>query len=421
MRRELLEQDPDLYRFIESLSEKENVIDCEVQAVARNVVGLARGEGAEEKALKIYEEANEEYGHRPELMDALASSYLASKDYAKAKEMHGQLIKEFPDEVTGYVGLANDCFYIDRDEAKAIHLLENSAKKFPNAADVFWKLGEISYFAGDIDRMQKSPRHALSLEPNPDFYLSETYYFYLAKGSIAKENYTEAEKLLNIRLKEPDADNPLLRAELALLLLRMGREKEGEEHLNQALESARWFPRPSEVKALYLMRQGKTKEARDMLEKVVKNFPEEIGAKVELALLIMEAEPDNARKLLDEGLKIAASKEPADRTLQMRFMEGRISESRLQTAFGKLLERAGESGQAIEHQQKAWDIFKYNYASAVSLVGLYKKAGRDEDAKKAYEKLRSIAPPEKYLKKCEELLKGEKAKLASFVQYELYI
>ncbi len=421
VRKELLERDPDLYHFIESLSEKKKAIDCEVQAVARKVIGYVIGEGAEGKALKIYEEASAEYGRRPELMDALASSYLARKEYAKAKEIREQLMKEFPDEVSGYVGLANDYFYIDRDEAKAVRLLEESAKKFPNAAEIFWKLGEISYFAGDIDRMEKSLRYALSLDPNPDFYLSETYYFYLAKGLIEKEDYTEAEKLLNLRLKELDADNPLLRAELALVLLQTGREKEGEEHLNQALESARWFPRPSEVKALYLIRQGKTKEARDMLEKAVKNFPEEIEAKVDLARLIMETEPDNARKLLDEGLKIAASKEPADRTLKMRFMEGRISESRLHTAYGELLERAGESAKAIEHHQKAWDLFKYNYDSAVSLVGLYKKTHRDEDAKKAYEKLKSINPPEKYLKKCEELLKEEKAKLVRFVQYELSI
>lgn len=268
--------------------------------------------------------------------------------------------------------------------------------------------------------MDKSLRHALSIDPYPDPYAAANPYFYLAKSLIEKEDYAEAEKLLNLNPKELATDNPQLKAELALALLQTGKEKEGEEHLNQALRSARWYPRPLEVKALYSERQGKTKEVRDMLEKAVKNFPTKIEAKVLLAQLIMESEPDNAEKLLDEGLSIAAKKEPIEAGMQMKFMEGKINESRLHRAYGELLENAGEMAKAIEHHQKAWNIIKYNYASAVSLVKLHKQPGRDEKAEKTYEKLKSLNPPEKYLKQCEELLKEEKKEQVYLIKVTHY-
>jgi len=357
-----------------------------------------RGKGGMEKALKFYEEAIGQYGRRPEFFEAIAEIYKANKEYAKVKEIHEQIIKEFPDDVTGVVDLADDYFYLDRDESKAIRLLENSAGAHPDAVELFLKLGELCYYAGDVERMEKSLRHALSLDPFPDPYSATSPYYYLAKGLIEKEEYEEAEKLIDFGLKELEPNNPQMRAELAFIFFEKGREKEGLKHIDKALEAAWGLPHPTEIKALYLTRQGEIKFARASLEGLVKKIPERIECRVQLARLIMESEPDKARRLLDEGLKIASKKGPIEMMTRARWMEGKIAESRLHTAYGDLLEKTGEIELAIEHHKKAWDLFKYNYPSAVSLVRLYRKSGRDEEAEKAYEKLRSLSPPERYLK-----------------------
>ncbi len=81
MRSELLERDPELYRFIESLNDKDNYLECEIQAVIQKGQSLLKQEeGGREKALKLYEEAVAEYGRRPELLAAIAKIREAKKE-----------------------------------------------------------------------------------------------------------------------------------------------------------------------------------------------------------------------------------------------------------------------------------------------------------------------------------------------------
>jgi tetratricopeptide (TPR) repeat protein len=165
------------------------------------------------------------------------------------------------------------------------------------------------------------------------------------------------------------------------------------------------------VQALYLARHGKEEEAGEILEKLIKRFPGRIETKLQLARLVMASDPEKARALLDEGLKTASSDEPLDR--RMAFfagIPGQILSSRLHTAYGDLLEKEGNTEEAILHHRKAWDLFQYNYASAVSLVKLYKESGKKKKAKKAFKELRTLDPPNSYIEECEKILQSRKKK-----------
>ena len=172
-----------------------------------------------------------------------------------------------------------------------------------------------------------------------------------------------------------------------------------------------------EMQALYLASQGKEYDARGILEKLAKRFPGRIETKIQLARMVMESDPEKARSLLDEGLKTASSDEPLDRRMAFYVgIPGQILSSRLHSAYGKLREKEGNTEEAIVHHQKAWDLFQYNYASAVSLVRLYKESGKKKKAKKAFQELKTLDPPKSYIEECEEILKSRRQKKSPAVK-----
>jgi tetratricopeptide (TPR) repeat protein len=130
--------------------------------------------------------------------------------------------------------------------------------------------------------------------------------------------------------------------------------------------------------------------------------------------MVMASNPEKARTLLDEGLKTASSDEPLDRRMAFYAgIPGQILASRLHTAYGNLLEKEGNSKEAIAHHRKAWDLFQYSYSSAVSLVKLYKESGKKKKAKKTFQELKTLDPPNAYIAECETILKSRKKKKSS--------
>ena len=412
-RRELLEKDLDLYNFIESLDSLESYVGSEILGFIRKTNSTFRREG-KEKTIKAYEEALEQYGSHPELLGAMADIYRDVKEYDKAKEMHQRIIHEFPEHAAGYLGLTDDYLFFERDITAAIALLEDQVKAQPDAVNILTSLGQLYYLAGDLDRMEKVMKRALSIDPFPDPYSGSDPYYYLSQGFIDRENYAEAENLLRFSMDEIDKNNPLALAELAFISLRTGKEEEGQELLEQALELGQRLPRVQEVQALYLVSQGKEDEARNILEKLTKQVSGRIETKIQLARLVLDSEPDNAKKLIDDGLKIAASKEALDmRMAYYQGIPGQISLSRLYTIYGDLLEKEGRIEESLARHHQAWNLFKYNYSSAVSLVKLYIQNGNKKKAKRAFEQLKSLNLPESYIETGEELLKKQRKKKSS--------
>jgi tetratricopeptide (TPR) repeat protein len=407
-RRELLEKDPDLYYFIESLANLDSYEESEILAMVRKVMSIAREEG-QEKAVENLEVAIEEYGNHPEFHEAMASVYRLNKEYERMKEVCIEAVHEFPDDSRGYIGLADIYFTIERETAKAIKFLEESVEKYPNAVDLLVKLGELYYFAADVDKAAEVLQKALSIDPFPDPYASSDPYYYLAKCYVEKEEYSKAEKFLDFSLAELDKNNLRVRAERAYVALKMGKTNEGQEHLDLALNLRGRYPRVQEIRAMFLAGQGNIKEARKLLEELIEKHPERLETKIQLAQLIMESEPAKAREILDEVMAIVYPKDKDQleaTAAQASQTTDQILVSRLHTVYGLLEESMGEIESAINHHQKAWDLFKYNYASAVALVKLYKKSGNVEAASEIYQKLKKMNVPKKYLMKCEKYLES---------------
>jgi tetratricopeptide (TPR) repeat protein len=266
--------------------------------------------------------------------------------------------------------------------------------------DLLVKLGELYYFAADVDKAAEVLQKALSIDPFPDPYASSDPYYYLAKCYMEKEEYAKAEEFLDFSLAELDKNNLRVRAERAYVAFRSGKTDEGQEHLDLALNLRGRYPRVQEIRAMFLADQGNMEEARKLLEELMEKHPERLETKIQLARLIMDSEPAKAREILDEAMAIVypKDKDQLEATAgQAPQITDQILVSRLHTVYGLLDERMGETEAAIDHHQKAWGLFKYNYASAAALVRLYKKSGREEEASAICQKLKDMNAPEKYL------------------------
>ncbi len=400
-RSELLEKDPDLYYFIESLGNLESYEESEIQAMVRKILSIAREEGPE-KAIENLKASIEEYGNRPEFLEAMANIYRLGKEYERMKEIYTEAVNEFPNDSRGYIGLADIYFSIERKSAKAIEFLEDSTEKYPNAVDLLVKLGELYYFAADVDKAAEVLQKALSIDPFPDPYSSSDPYFLLAKCCVEKEEYAKAEKFLEFSLTELDKNNLRVRAERAYVAFKTGKKIEGQEHLDLALNLRGKYPRVQEIKALSLRDQGNTEEARQILERLIAQHPKRIETIVLLAQMTKEREPERARTILEEALAIVYPEEELakEKEAQSPQITDQILVSRLHTASGLLEERMGEMEAAINHHQKAWDLFRYNYTSAAALVRLFRKSGREDEASAICQKLKDMDTPKNYLTDC---------------------
>lgn len=412
-RQELLAKDPELYHFIENLNRRESYLENEIKAYIQKG-GTILGKGNTTEAIKVYRECLGIYGSHAEVLNALGNAYRLQGKYDKAIKMHEQATREFPDNVSGYIGLAYDYFFIERDNLKAIELLKTIEKKHSDSFELLVQLGQLYYYAGDIDKMEQSLQQALNLDPSPDPYSSLKPYYQMAGGLLAKEDYAGAEKNLTFSLEEFDRNNPQAWAELAYIFLKTGREQEGEKHLNLALTLNQKLPLVKEIKATFLTHQGNTQDAQHILEKILEEYPRRIEARIQLAELSKESEPEKAEKLLADGLKLTSAKEPVqfvykDREFQPRGLFEQTTVSRLYTCYADLLEEQGRIEEAIGHHKKALKLFKYSYNSAVALVRLYKQTGKLEDTRKTFEELKNTNPPAMYLQECEKLLKDEQS------------
>jgi tetratricopeptide (TPR) repeat protein len=353
-RKELLETDPELFYFIESLGGLESYEESEIAAVVQKAMRSLRGEG-KEKSIEIIEEAKELYGNHPDFFAAMANIHRREKEMDKAKEMYGQAVEEFPDDNTGYLGLAEIYFYTDREREKAIVLLEDRVERFPKDVDTLIKLGELYYYAADVDKATEVLQKALSIDPFPDPYSSSDPYYYLAKSFVAKEEYEKAAKLLDFSLAELDKNNLRVRAERSYVAMKMGDKDAAQEHLELALTLRERDARVQEIKALFLAGQGKHEGAREVLEKLTTQRSNRVEAKIQLARMIMDTDTEKARELLDGAM--ASVDEISDQLLV----------SRLYTAYGLLLEKTGDTEKAIDFHKKAIALFKYNSESSKAL------------------------------------------------------
>lgn len=245
-REELRERDPDLFRFIEGLNRRESYKDNMIMGV------LVKGWTHQpSEAIEIYREGLITYGIHPLLLTNLGRAYRFCGREEDAFEAHRTAVRKFPDDLHGYLGLAEDYHVLRNDLKKAVKVLENVAPDHEDSAELCFHLGELYFRGCDMERMEKVLEKGLEIDPLPDptSYHFTRPYLLLAKGRIAREDYPGAEKYLEFTLNEINRNNPEALAELALVCFKTGRKDEARSHLEMATSLDPKSDRVREVRA----------------------------------------------------------------------------------------------------------------------------------------------------------------------------
>ncbi|MCP5108166.1 MAG: tetratricopeptide repeat protein, partial [bacterium] len=163
-RKELLEKDPDLYRFIDGLNKTADYRENEIMGFIMKAGYSSRDP---EKRIKIFKEGLATYGNHPVLLNALAEDYSRRKNHDAALETYQKAIEIFPGDTEAYLEIATDIFDREKDTAKAIAFLKKHEARLSNDAGYFFHLGTMYYYAGEIDKMETAMRAGLKLDPWP--------------------------------------------------------------------------------------------------------------------------------------------------------------------------------------------------------------------------------------------------------------
>jgi predicted Zn-dependent protease len=307
-RAELLKKDPALYAFVEGMNKKKSYRENEILAIVSSAYGKV-GDKKYDEALEILKRGEVEYVSHPAFYRAQANIFFLKGQPEMARSIYQNGLRQFPGSLELAVDVAMDDFFLGNKRDRAVAALEAQAKKHPEASELYSQLGQFYYYNGEFAKMEKTFKRALALDPYPNPYSGYRPYFYLGAGSLERGNYKGAIRHFTHRLEQIDRNDPLANGSLALAYLESGDQKKGQAHLDMAVKLNGRLPFVQEVKARFLLKEGKGDKAKKILEWVVKHYPKRLESRVLLARLLKETDPAAAKALLQEGIRLAQSLE----------------------------------------------------------------------------------------------------------------
>lgn len=373
-RKELLKKDPDLYHFIDGLNKLKDYRENEIMGFIMKADYSSRDP---RKRIEIFKEGLAAYGDHPVLLNALAENYSSRNKHDDALKTRQKAMAAFPGSIDAYLAIAVDIFRRKGNTGEAISFLKKHEGRISNHAGYYFHLGTFYFYDGRLDEMEDAFRAGLKLDPWPDIY-SPNYpvadpYFMMGMGLLEKGDDEGAEKNILISLEKLDRNFAVGWAELAELLLKTGRGKEGKTHLDTAVRLRPDNPRVKEVQAAYLLKEGKVEEARGILLKVLEKHPDRIRARLWMAevLVAVGADIEEVVEVLAGGVeRLKAGKTPG-RPLEVSLV------SRLYSSLASVLEKQRKVGEAVDFHRKAVERFKYNCVSSAALERLNKQKGKN--------------------------------------------
>jgi tetratricopeptide (TPR) repeat protein len=402
-RADLKEKDPELFRFISELNNRKSYRGNEIRAYREKGFYML-GRRNPERAVAIAEEGLQHYGNHPDLFELLGQSERIRGNYKRAIKVDKKIIDKFPDDARGYINLAEDIVLAEHDFDRAVKILQKAQQNYPNSFELQMALAKHSYDSGNPDQMKKVIEGALELIESPNPYASypEPWYL-LARGYLSMKEYAEAEKALRRSLEQIDRQNPAGWADLAFIYHQTDSLKEGKKYLSIAKTLNSADVRVQEVEAQFLIFEGETNRARDLLEQALDQYPQRLQILVLLSTIAEEKDSMEEKQYIDQGLEIISKRAPVefvwkDNSYVAMGRWNARSAAYLYTRAAELAEDRNEINQAREYHRKAVQYFSHNFESMVELIRLYGENDDLKAAKRLYQQLQDLESPKLYLK-----------------------
>lgn len=321
----------------EVIHEKPNDFDA-LFLYARVLAVKGDFERSKDIFLKILglDEIQQDPDRKLEVSFILASLYVEKSEYSRAEELLKQIIEEYPDHLLSHYYLARVYSELNRMES-ALKMYEKTVE-IDSRFSLAWRaIGLISEYFKKWDKAIVAYAHVIELEPANidvrtrmiDIYLQQNqpqkaidevkmikkmyptvsdvsrrlglFYYQEKMFTEAEQEFTEA-----IRKFKTETD---FHYYLGLTQYQMGKKDLAQKSFTKVTVTAEIYPLSQLALASLLEDNKQRPQARQVLEKAIKNKPSSVEVRAGLSnLLVRSKDLDGAKKVLEDGL-VSAPKE----------------------------------------------------------------------------------------------------------------
>jgi tetratricopeptide (TPR) repeat protein len=400
--------DPDVLRFLEQLNASSSR-DNEIVAHRQKVQSLV-GDGKLAEALAAATSALSTYGDHADLL-ALRGSILAYQgDHAAAAEAHRLAIARFPDQIRGYVGLADDHVLGRREHAQAVEALAAFTARQPRSAEGWMRLAELQLAAGQLDGAGASVARAESLAVAPNPYAGyATPTVVAARRAMLAGDHASAERLYRQNLERVDRNDVGAWVDLAAIAIERGDRAAAGVALATAQSIDRRDARVRELDARLRALDGRPAEAREIVLALLAEDTTRIESLTAVVARLREDDPARAAGYAAQGLRLIDERRPVRFTYERGRFRARGTMTvpaiaRFHTEAALLAERQGDTAAAIRRHEAAVTAFRHAHPSLLALVRLHARAGDRAAAERWARALEASGAPARVVDEARALL-----------------
>ncbi len=316
--------------------------------------------------------------------------------YQQAGHICQQLIKARPGLADGW-NLMGVILQAEEKSSEAVEALKKAIELNATAAQFHSNLGEIERQRGNADKALKSLRRAIGIDPEYAQAYNNLGIIYFDRGEFdeAEKNYAKA---IELQPTYPEAHNNMGNALRAL-----DRGEEALNHYEKALMLRENYPEAYNNMATVLRDKDMKEESEHAYRRAIQLKPDYTEAYNNLAtFLIQESQPDEALRILGDGLKVDEKNVPilinvarvqlektnyeaAEMACQIALTEDPGS-AEAECVYGQLCHDLDQFDGSLKHFEKAI-VLNPDYSEANNHYGIaLKSVGRLDDAKKQFQK-----------------------------------
>ncbi len=324
-----------------------------------------------------------------------------SDAYSEAQKLAQKVLSKDPQNVDALLLSANALTGMN-DLTASQNLLEKAANLDPKKPETFLSLGVNQAQQKNYVEAENALLKARDVNPKDTNVVVALALFYRSRGETAKEEATWKDAL---RLNPM---NKTFYSELAIFYLRTRRFDEMEKVLRDAQATNPEDPSPTITLSNLYQAMNRAAEARQTLLDARRKFPASVDLSVQIATNLMQDQPDEARKEIDQILKLEP-KNPVGHVLlgELQYKLGKFEEaeailggesvvnSRFPQAhflLGNLSRQKNKMDEAQDHYQKALALNGAYVPARLALAEVFVSKGRFEDSREEIKKALQVQP-----------------------------
>jgi len=285
-------------KYAEAIVEYRNALQIDDKfGAARAQLGEAYASlGNPEGAFREYQRAADLMPDDVVVQKRAATMLFLAGQFEDVRTRAEAILRKNPKDIDAQLLLANAMVGLHDLEA-GVRELEEAIAIDPQHAATYTNLALLKLAQGRATAAEEAFEKAVALDPKSLKARLALTYFFLSTGRVQK-----AEQSLGKAL-EIDSRDPLANRTLATLYLGTGRRTLAEKPLKQVVEST-GSSRAKFALAEYYSREGRVKEAREVLEPMLASPNTFADAQIRLAALVYAGgQRDEARQSVDDVLK----------------------------------------------------------------------------------------------------------------------